>query len=53
MTDPENEPVSPEPPTPEYEPGRAPDEAPPLDPTPQPPGDGRPYDAASPHAGFQ
>lgn len=46
MTDPENEPVSPEPPTPEYEPGRAPDEAPPLDPTPQPPGDGRPYDAA-------
>jgi hypothetical protein len=46
MTDPEN--PSPEPiaPSPEYEPGSTPDELPPLDPTPNPPDDGRPYDAS-------
>jgi hypothetical protein len=47
MTDPEPIPAEPISPPPEYEPGRSPDEAPPLNPTPNPPGDGRPYDASS------
>ena len=48
MTDPERPPAEPATPSPEYEPGRVPEEAPPLDPTPNPPDDGRPYDASSP-----
>lgn len=47
MIDPSNPPSTPEPPAPEYEPGQVPDEAPPLDPTPNPPGDGTPYDGSA------
>ena len=47
MTDPEPPPTEPMPPSPEYEPGRTPEEAPPLDPTPTPPGEGRPYDTSA------
>lgn len=44
MPDPEIPQPDPNPPSPEYQPGQTPDEAPPLDPTPVKPDDGRPYD---------